>query len=239
MKKKLLVMVFAAFSICINELNAYASEEISKAVLVKTAVITENVAIDGMKQALVQGTEKGVAVLSVTNGYFGNADMKIVFPPEASVMEPKLRSLGLGNKVDEFILSLNRAAEDAAATGAKPIFNTGINGMVVKGAINIINGGNDAATNYFKQATKDQLAAPYQIKIQASLDKVGATKLWASLATAYNKLPGVQKQNPDLTKYVTLKAIDGLFIMIAKEELKIRKDPAARTSDLLKKVFLK
>jgi hypothetical protein len=142
----------------------------------------------------------------------------------------------MGKQVDETVLSINRAAEDAAK-GAKDIFIDAIKNMSVRDAINIVKGNNDAATVYLKDNTSPQLNEKFRPVIKASLDKVEATKHWEELITAYNRIPFVKKMNPNLTEYVTGKAIDGLFIMIAKEEARIRKDPMARTSDLLKKVF--
>jgi hypothetical protein len=198
--------------------------------------LSEQDAADGIKEALVNGTGKGVKVVSKTDGYFGNPEIKIPFPPEAKEMESKLRSIGLGSKVDEVVLSINRAAEDAA-TEAEPIFLSAIKSMSIKDAVHIVKGENDAATKYLKKTTSGELRIKFKPKIKASLDKVNATILWEELVKEYNKIPFVKKKNPNLSEYVTEKAIDGLFVMIAKEELSIRKDPMARTSDILKKVF--
>jgi enolase len=131
---------------------------------------------------------------------------------------------------------MNRAAEKAASE-AKSIFLTAIKEMTVRDAVNIVKGTDNAATMYLKNNTSPQLIDKFQPIIKTSLDNVNATRYWSDLITIYNKIPMVKKMNPDLPQYVTQKAIDGLFIMIAKEELKIRKDPVARTSELLKKVF--
>jgi hydroxylamine reductase (hybrid-cluster protein) len=138
--------------------------------------------------------------------------------------------------VDEFNESMNRAAEKAA-NEAKPIFISAITSMTVKDAINIVKGSNNAATTYLKNTTSPELNNKFQPVIKTALDNVNATKYWSDLITVYNKIPMVKKLNPNLTEYVTGKAIDGLFIMISREELKIRQDPMARTSELLKKVF--
>ena len=142
----------------------------------------------------------------------------------------------MGSKVDEAILSINRAAEDAGKE-AKPIFVSAIKNMSIKDAVNIVKGDNNAATMYLKQTSSGELNTKFQPVIKASLDKVNATRYWEDLIKAYNRIPMVQKMNPNLTQYVTGKAIDGLFLMVAKEELKIRKDPKAQTTALLKKVF--
>jgi Protein of unknown function (DUF4197) len=198
--------------------------------------LTEKDAADGIKEALVNGTGESVKLVSIVDGYWGNPEIKIPFPSEAKEMESKLRTIGMGKKVDEFNVSMNRAAEKAADE-AKAIFIAAIKGMTVKDAINIVKGQNNAATMYLKNTTSPELKDKFQPIIKTSLDNVNATKYWNDLITAYNKIPLVKKMNPDLTAYVTDKAIDGLFIMIAKEEVKIRKDPMARTSELLKKVF--
>ena len=202
----------------------------------KNKGLTEKDAADGIKEALVNGTGQSVKVVSVQDGYWGNPEIKIPFPAEAQEMESKLRAIGMGKKVDEFNESMNRAAEKAA-TEAKPIFIAAIKGMTVKDAINIVKGADNAATMYLKNTTTPELVEKFQPIIKTSLDNVNATKYWTDLITIYNKIPLVKKMNPNLSDYVTRKAIDGLFIMIAKEEIKIRKDPMARTSEFLKKVF--
>jgi len=190
----------------------------------------------GLKEALTQGVEKGVDQLSQEDGYYKDLSIKIFLPEEAQKVETKLRSLGLDEQVDNTIESLNRAAEDAA-TEAKDIFVAAIKGMTISDAMSILQGENNAATTYLDNSTRESLASKFEPIIKVSLDKVGATKNWNSIFTTYNKLPLVQDVNPDLVDYVTQKAIDGLFVQIAKEELKIREDPAARVTDLLKKVF--
>jgi hypothetical protein len=197
---------------------------------------TESEAVQGIKEALVKGTGESVNFVSVVDGYFGNPEIKIPFPEDAKMVESKLRAIGMGKQVDEAILSLNRAAEDAA-TQAKPIFVNAITAMSVTDAIGIVKGPEDAATSYLRNTTSPDLRLKFKPEIQKSLDKVNATKYWKDLITTYNKIPLVQKVNPDLAAYVTDKAIHGLFMMIAREEKKIRKDPVARTSEILKKVF--
>ena len=198
--------------------------------------LTEKDAADGIREALVKGTDESVAIVSKVNGYFSNTEIKIPFPESARDIESKLRAIGLGSQVDEAILSINRAAEDAAK-GAEPIFVAAVKNMSISDAIQVVRGGNDAATRYLARTTTPELKAKFTPVIKASLDKVNATKLWADMIRAYNQIPFVSKQNPDLTAYATDKAISGLFIMIAKEELKIRQNPAARTTEILKKVF--
>jgi hypothetical protein len=201
-----------------------------------TAGLTEEEVGRGLKEALNSGVHKGVTQLHKKDGYFKDVQIKIPMPNEAKEVERKLRSLGQGKKVDEAIESMNRAAEDAAE-GAKDIFVTAIKGMTLTDAMGILKGDDDAATKYLNKATYNELTRKFQPVIKVSLDKVGATKHWKTVFHSYNKVPFVKKVNPDLVEYVTTKALNGLFVQVAKEELKIRKDPAARATDLLKKVF--
>ncbi len=191
---------------------------------------------NGLKEALTQGIAKGADALSQTDGYFKNPLIKIPFPPDAQRMEKRLREIGMGDDVDNFILTLNRGAEDAAQK-AKPIFVEAIKKMSITDVWAILKGQPDAATQYLKKSTTAQLQAQFKPVIKASLNKVGATKNYNSLASSYDKIPFVKKVNPDLEAYTTDLAIQGLFVTIANEEKNIRANPAARTSDLLKKVF--
>ena len=234
MKKAYIFLLFAILSFQFTD--AQFLKDAKKLLNSKNKGLTEKDAADGIKEALVNGTGQSVKVVSIQDGYWGNPEIKIPFPTEAQEMESKLRAIGMGKKVDEFNVSMNRAAEKAA-TEAKPIFVAAIKGMTVKDAINIVKGADNAATMYLKNTTTPELVEKFQPIIKTSLDNVNATKYWSDLITMYNKIPLVKKMNPNLTDYVTRKAIDGLFIMIAKEEIKIRKDPMARTSELLKKVF--
>jgi ABC-type uncharacterized transport system YnjBCD substrate-binding protein len=212
------------------------TENIKKKGLPTTAGLSEDEVGAGLKEALNQGVSKGVAQLNKKDGYLKDPQIKIPMPAEAKSVEEKLRKLGQGKKVDEAIESMNRAAEDAAE-GAKDIFVVAIKEMTVADAMNILKGEDDAATKYLSKSTRAELTKKFSPVIKASLDKVGATKHWKTVFGTYNKLPMVKKVNPDLEEYVTNKALDGLFIQVAKEELNIRKNPGARATDLLKKVF--
>ncbi|MES2429138.1 MAG: DUF4197 domain-containing protein [Bacteroidota bacterium] len=190
-----------------------------------------------LKQALEQGTIKSTEQLSALNGYFGNAAIKILLPPEAQKAEKTLRSMGMNKLCDDAILALNRAAEDAALQ-AKPIFVNALKQMTLQDVTNILLGSQDAATQYFKRTTTTNLTAKFSPVIQTSLNKVNATKYYGTLASTYNKVPFVRKVNPDITNYVTQKAIDGLFVEIAQRELTIRQNiGGTRTTPLLQKVF--
>lgn len=191
----------------------------------------------GLKQALEIGTGKSTDRLSTRDAFLGNLAIKILFPPEAQKVENTLRSVGLGKLADDAITSINHAAEDAARE-AKPIFVAAIKQMTITDAVNILLGNqNDAATQYFKRVTTAELVNAFNPVIKNSLDKVGATKYWSTAMTSYNRIPLVSKINPDLDAYVTQKAIDGLFLEIAKEELNIRSNFSARSTSLLQKVF--
>ncbi|HLO57573.1 MAG TPA: DUF4197 domain-containing protein [Bacteroidales bacterium] len=238
MKSKLsFALVIILFFLAPSCSNAQFLKKVSKALNTTTSTgFSEDEAASAIKEALVKGTGESVTIVSVVDGYFKNPEIKIPFPPEATAMESKLRSAGLGNQVDKAVLSINRAAENAAKD-AQPIFVSAVKGMSIKDAINIVRGKDNAATEYLKNSTSPALKTQFKPAIQKSLDEVNATKYWTDLINTYNKIPFVQKMNPDLASYVTDRAVEGLFVMIAKEELKIRKDPVARTTDLLKKVF--
>ena len=191
----------------------------------------------GLKEALTKGAKMAADSLNKKNGYYGNALVRIPFPPELSKMESTLRSMGLGNEVDKFIVSLNRSAEDAAVEAA-PIFTSAITNMKITDATTILTGADTAATSYLKKATYQSLYSAFKPHITKALGNNLVASQWTNLANTYNKLPLVRKKvNADLIAFTKENALKGLFIKVAQEEIKIRKNPAARTSDLLKKVF--
>jgi hypothetical protein len=192
--------------------------------------------VQGLKEALIKGISTGSDLASQIDGYFKNPEIKIPFPPEVKKVEDKLRQVGLGNEVDKFVMTLNRGAEDAAKE-AKPIFIEAIRSMTIQDAWSILKGEPDAATQYLKRTTSGLLKEKFKPVIQNSLSKVNATRYYSDIVTRYNQIPFVQKVNPDLDDYATDKAIEGLFIMIAKEEKNIRQNPVARTTEILKRVF--
>lgn len=199
--------------------------------------LSQNEVAEGLKQALEQGISKGTDLASMTDGYFKNELIKILMPEDARKVENTLRQMGLGSEVDRALLTINRGAENAAKE-AKPIFVNAIKQMTIQDAFGILKGDQTAATEYLRRTTNAQLVALFQPKIQASLDEVGATKYYGDLAKSYNAIPLTrQKVDPDLNAYVTQKAIDGLFTLIAEEEKNIRANPGGRTTDLMKKVF--
>jgi hypothetical protein len=190
----------------------------------------------GLKEALKVGTNNSTTSASKVDGFYKNPKIKIPFPQEAKEMEQTVRDMGMGAQCDKFVETLNRGAEEAAKSAA-PIFVKAITNLTISDGMKILKGPNDAATQYLKQNTNGQLKTAFLPVVKAALDKVEITKYWAPITTAYDKVPFVTKINPDLNSYVTGKAIDGLFKLIADEELKIRTDPAARISDILKQVF--
>jgi len=220
-------------------LGPCTSTEILQAVnkvLEEPPALSESDVASGLKEALVKGTSSGTASASKLDGYFKNTRLKIPFPPNIQKVETKLRQLGMNNLVDNFILSLNRGAEKAA-TEAKPIFVSAITSMTVKDAWGILRGEDNAATNYLRRTTSTSLEAAFKPVIKSSLDAVDATKHFTNIVNTYNKIPLIEKVNPNLEDYVTQKAMIGLFLLIEDEEKKIRQDPIARTTELLKKVF--
>jgi len=190
----------------------------------------------GLKEALQVGINLGADKASLTDGYFKNPRIKIPFPEDVKKIETTLRNVGLGGEVDKFVLALNRGAEEAAKE-AKPIFISAIKQMTITDAINILKGEKDAATQFLKRTTSTQLAAAFEPSVVRALEKTQASRYYTDLANVYNKVPFVTKVNPDLKGYATQKAIDGLFLLVADEEAKIRENPLARTTELLRRVF--
>jgi hypothetical protein len=198
---------------------------------------TEGEAATAIRQALEQGTGRGISFLNKQDGFFGNEAYKLFLPEDARKVENTLRQLGFGSMVDKAVLQINRAAEDAVGY-ARPIFVDAIKEMTIQDAINIVKGSNDAATNYFREKTTNKLIAAFTPTIKSSLDKLNATKYYTDVINTYNKFPTTfNKINPDLPSYVVEKAVSALFDQVAKEEANIRANPAARTTEILKKVF--
>lgn len=190
----------------------------------------------GLKQALDKGIDKEVTQLMQPDGFYKDQMVKILLPAELQKVDKTLRNIGLGNLADQGLLLLNRAASDAVKE-AKPIFVSAIQNMTFTDAKNILLGDPTAATNYLQQKTSAQLYQKFKPQVAQSLQKVNADKVWHDIITRYNQVPFVEKVNPDLTDYVTRKAMDGVFKKIAVEEKQIRSNINERTTDLLKKVF--
>lgn len=190
----------------------------------------------GLKEALNNGITKEVSKLTATDGFFKNQMVKILLPAELQKVDKTLRNIGLSSLADEGLKVLNRAAEDAVKE-ATPIFVDADKNMTFTDAKNILLGADNAATTYLQNSTSTALYAKFSPVVQNSLGKVGADKVWNTIITKYNAVPMTTDVNPDLTDYVTDKAMEGVFKMIAVEEKDIRTNLSARTSDLLKRVF--
>lgn len=192
--------------------------------------------IGGLKEALTIGSNNSSKKASAVDGFFKNPLIRIPFPPEAKKVENLAKELGMTTQVNRFVMTLNRAAETAAKDAA-PIFVNAVKALTINDGLQILNGGDDAATVYLRGKTEAELKVKFMPVVKKAIAKVQLTRYWNPIVTKYNKIPGVIKQNPNLDDYVTTKAIEGLFKLIAQEETKIRKDPAAQVTSLLQKVF--
>ena len=252
MKKFAFLIVALCFTTIINaqgilgKLNKVVKGDSSKNVLSgmnkvlgkgSTGALSNADIINGLKQALSIGTDNSAKKLNKADGFFANAAIKILMPDEAKKAEKTLRQFGMGSLVDKAVLSMNRAAEDAAG-GITNIFLDAIKGMTLTDGLSILRGGDFAATDYLKKNTTLQLTEKMRPVIEKSLAKTDATKYWKDVFTAYNTF-SKQTVNTDISAYVTEKSMAGIFYSIGEEEQKIRKDPAAQVTDLLKKFFAK
>jgi len=190
----------------------------------------------GLKEALQIGISNAVNRSSQNNGFYNNPLIRIPFPPEAERAATTLRDLGFGKVVDDFVETLNHGAEKASAK-ASPIFIEAISNMSFQDVYSIWRGDDNAATEYLRAQTSNQLKAAFKPEIDQALQQVEITKYWNPIATNYNRIPFVTPVNPDLSDYVLEETLDGLFILLAEEEAKIRQDPAARVTSILKRVF--
>ena len=203
---------------------------------IPTGSLTKDEIVRGLKEALKVGTEEAVKTLARENGFYLDDQVKIPFPGEVKYVEEKLRALGLGSLVDNFVKQMNHAAENAVDK-AGPIFYDAIREMTISDAVGILNGNDHAATEYFREKTYGRLVEAFKPEISTVLNTMHVSDYWSKVTRAYNKLPLTKKVETDLPQYVTEKAIDGLFVKVADEEKKIREDPKARTTELLQKVF--
>jgi hypothetical protein len=222
--------------------------------LLQNQPLTETEVVEGLKSALTVGTDTAVSIVSEINGFYMDELIKIYLPPEAQIIvenanNPILAAIGIPELIDEMILKMNRAAEDAA-TEATPIFIDAITTMTILDAFEILNGADTSATHYLREKTYSNLQTAFQPKITNSLEKplvggISASETWSSLSGLYNdvansvagQLAGLSPVNAELDEYVTRKALDGLFVKVGEEEKSIRTDPFARVNDILKKVF--
>jgi hypothetical protein len=198
--------------------------------------LSESKVASGLKEALQVGTENAVKLTGRPNGYFGNEAIKILMPKDLQPLERGLRAIGFGPKIDDFILSMNRSAE-AAAPAARKIFVDAILAMSFEDAKKILSGSDTAATEYFKDKTTTQLTAAFQPVVEKTMNENGVVRQYDELADQYKSIPFAKSQSLNINHYVVSKALDGLFFELAEQEKEIRKNPAARTTTLLKEVF--
>lgn len=234
MKTKLFILLLLLLSACsakdqrqiIDLINSTAEE----------VPLTQQEVVAGLKDALARGIAQGAIRASAQDGYYRNPLLRIEFPAELSKVEKALRNIGLGNEVDRFVLQLNRGAEKAAAR-ARPIFIKAITSMTIRDGFAILRGEPDAATQYLRKSTGDDLRQQFLPVVSDTLEETNATRYYGEIVNRYNQLPLVKKVNPDLEGYATARAIEGLFRLIAEEEANIRNNPSARASQLLRRVF--
>ena len=235
MKNSIPALILILLTACSTaELNS-AMEQIRKSGAGDT--LTSSEISNGLKQALEKGSEYAVKNGSGNGSFLNNAKIKIPFPPEVQNIQNTLNSMGLSSVNDQFVATLNHAAE-TATTEAKPVFVDAIRAMTIADAVSILNGPTDAATQYLKKTTSSKLRDKFLPIVKNATTKVELTRYWTPVMNAYNALPlSDSKANPDLNAYVTQRTLDGLFTLVAEEEAKIRANPVERTTDLLKKVF--
>ncbi len=228
--KYLLTVLFALFSVSCGELQQVINQ------LPQNAVLGESEIAAGLQQALNQGIDKQVSKLALDNGFYNNELVKILLPDELKKVDATLRDIGLGSLADKGLKIMNSAAENAVKE-ATPIFIEAVKSMTIGDAKSILLGSNDAATEFLKKQTSTSLYNKFNPIIESSFDKVGANQIWSNIINRYNAIPLTNNVNPDLTDYVTTEALNGVFKMIAVEELEIRSKYSSRATDLLKRVF--
>jgi len=236
MKRSLVLLTFLTI-LLVHPANAGFMEDLLQgAGLGQKSGPGDDQIVAGLKEALSIGTAHAVTETSKTNGYFGNPAIKILMPERIQKVADVLGKVGYQKEVDDFVLGMNRAAEKAAPQ-AKAIFIDAIHQMTIEDARKILDGGDTAATEYFKTKTSGKLYEAFHPIVSSGMNEVGATRSYKEMMGKYKALPFASAESLDLDRYVTNKALDGLFYMVGQEEIKIRKDPAARVTDLLKTVF--
>ena len=220
-----------------NVVSTVAAATGIPAVAAVSTGLSNNDIVEGLKEALSIGSQKSSDKASAIDGFFKNPLIKIPFPEQAKIIEIGIRKIGMGSQVDQFVLTLNRTAENASKE-AVGIFLSSIKGISIEDGLQLLKGGDNAATEFLKTKTTDELKAKFLPIVQQALNKVEITKYWNPIITKYNAIPFTkQQQQPDLNQYVTDKALAGLFQLVAQEEKDIRTNPAARVSSILQKVF--
>ncbi|WP_341905039.1 DUF4197 domain-containing protein [Fluviicola taffensis] len=241
MRKFTTILALSSFIIVLSGCDTIkeAASTINNGGTSTTPSLTNTEVISGLKEALTVGIQNSVNLTSITDGFLKNDAIRLPFPPDALKVREKAMDWGLGSQVEKFETTLNRAAEEATKE-ALPIFKDAILNMSISDGFSILNGGDGAATRFLKDNTTSKLVTAFSPKVKEAISKVKLTEYWNPIITKYNNamsLTGGAKINPDLNQYVTERAVAGLFQMVEKEENKIRKDPAARVTDLLSKVF--
>ena len=221
--------------LCFTESEAQLGPLGKRLGLNRASLSDERVAA-GLREALQVGTGNAVQLTGRPDGYFRNEAIKIVMPAQLRTIEKGLRRVGQGRQVDDFVLSMNRAAERAAPL-AKDIFWNAIRQLTFDDARHILSGGDSAATEYFRRKTSEELTVAFRPVVERSMNEVGATRRYEDLTRRAQSVPFVHIQTLDIGAYVVAKALDGLFHVLSEEERKIRTDPAARVTSLLKEVF--
>jgi hypothetical protein len=238
-KKAVMIILSFGIALSLSQMAeaGFLEDLINQAPISKARSLDEDTIISGLKEALAVGTVNAVKLLSRQNGYFGYDAVKILLPDNIRIAGEVLQKAGFGKEVDNFVLSMNRAAEKAAPK-ARPIFIDAVKEMTFRDANNILNGGKTAATEYFKDKTSARLTETFKPVISAGMNEVGVTRSYKAMTDRYTALlPFAPLASLDLDRYVTDKALDGLFFMVGQEEEKIRTNPGARTTEILKKVF--
>ncbi len=195
-----------------------------------------NTIIAGLKEALSVGAKNGVTNVSKANGYFSNPSIKIPMPDKLQKIDRVMRRMGFHKEADEFVLSMNRAAEKAAPQ-ALSFFSSAIRDMTIPDAVKILRGNDTAATDFLKSKTFDKISGAFKPEVSSAMNDVGVTHAFKQMMDKARTIPLLKRESVDLDQYVTSKALEGLFVVVGQEEKKIRKDPAARVTELLRTVF--
>lgn len=237
--KSIIILALAMCLLCAAPANANLLDK-ARGYLEKnkgaSGELDTNTIVAGLKEALFVGAKNGVAKVSKVDGYFGNPFIRIPVPENVRKIERTLRKVGLNKEVDKFILSMNRAAEKAAPQ-ALSFFVDAVKEMTIPDAVNILHGNDTAATDFLKSKTYQRIYGAFKPAVSTAMNDVGVTRSFKEMMDKARNIPLLKREAVDLDHYVTTKALDGLFIMVGQEEKKIRKDPAARVTDLLRTVF--
>jgi hypothetical protein len=245
MNKVMLAVMLGALSIQVNALDLKDLSSIAEKATKSTSTsnsgggvnaLTDSEANDGLKAALNQGVTKAVSSLGAADGFFGNKEVKIPLPNSLKKIEKGMKLVGMGKQSDELVLKMNRAAE-AAVPEAKALLVDSIKKMSLADAKAILTGPQDAATQYFKRTTSAQMSAKFLPIVTKATEKVQLAETYNKYAAMGSKFGVIKKEDANIEQYVTNKALDGVYLMIAKEEAAIRQDPLGQASSIIKKVF--